>query len=282
MSSGKKNIVWLASYPKSGNTWVRIFLSNLLSESDEPIDINDINLGSIASNRVLFDNFCGVNSSDLTKEEIDNLRPRFYRRISEESNEVLYMKVHDAWQLTPSREPMFPPEVTKSVVYLIRHPLDVADSYAHHNSQNSEITKQNLFKRDLGLARSSSKLNEQLRQRLFSWEEHVISWTERAKMPLYIMKYESTKIDPFQSFKNLTNFLEIKSNDHHIKMAIKNSSFEELRRQEFENGFNEKPMGTENFFREGKINYGEKDKSNQSILNKFHNHELLKKYKYEI
>ena len=33
-------IIWLASYPKSGNTWVRLFLDNLLFTNNQ-FDINN-------------------------------------------------------------------------------------------------------------------------------------------------------------------------------------------------------------------------------------------------
>ena len=82
-----KKIIWLASYPKSGNTWFRVFLSNLLSHSDKPADINNLYATPIASNRELFDEATGISSSELTLDEIDNLRPlvyEFYARTAEE------------------------------------------------------------------------------------------------------------------------------------------------------------------------------------------------------
>ncbi len=42
-------IVWLASYPKSGNTWFRVFLSNLMGELEEAANINDLKSTPIAS-----------------------------------------------------------------------------------------------------------------------------------------------------------------------------------------------------------------------------------------
>lgn len=55
MKENKNGIYWLASYPKSGNTWFRIFLVNLLNKSNEPIDINTIHIGQIASAREWID-----------------------------------------------------------------------------------------------------------------------------------------------------------------------------------------------------------------------------------
>ena len=73
MSSNGKNIIWLASYPKSGNTWFRIFLTNLLQKHTSPANINELTGGPIASSRQLFDELTGIDSSDLTFDEIEKL-----------------------------------------------------------------------------------------------------------------------------------------------------------------------------------------------------------------
>ncbi len=77
---GARRIVWLASYPKSGNTWMRAFLSNYLADGDKPVDINSLDTGGpIASARTIFDEAVGVEASDLTQDEIERYRPRVYR-----------------------------------------------------------------------------------------------------------------------------------------------------------------------------------------------------------
>ena len=64
--------VWLASYPKSGNTWLRIFLANLLCPDQAPVNINSLHLGAaIASSRYRFDEVLGMPSALLTHAEID-------------------------------------------------------------------------------------------------------------------------------------------------------------------------------------------------------------------
>jgi aryl sulfotransferase len=70
MNSG---IIWLASYPKSGNTWLRVFLTNYLRDGDQPADLNDLDGGPIASARLAFEEAVGVEASDLTQAEIERL-----------------------------------------------------------------------------------------------------------------------------------------------------------------------------------------------------------------
>ena len=71
--------IWIASYPKSGNTWFRILVANLWSKRDMPVDINLIeSTDSIASARNPFDQQTLIDSSLMTNCEIDRLRPATY------------------------------------------------------------------------------------------------------------------------------------------------------------------------------------------------------------
>jgi len=96
----KSGIIWLASYPKSGNIWLWIFLTNLRRDGEEPVNINELDGGPIASARALFDEATGIESSDLTPEEIDRLRPGVYEQLATGANETLFLKVHDAYTYT--------------------------------------------------------------------------------------------------------------------------------------------------------------------------------------
>ena len=92
------HIVWLASYPKSGNTWFRMFLTNLLNESNEPAHINDIAF-SIAKNRTFFDELVGVEASELTTAEIETILPDVYTQMSAEVEEPLFAGANGALKL---------------------------------------------------------------------------------------------------------------------------------------------------------------------------------------
>ncbi len=107
--------VWLASYPKSGNTWFRMLVANLSAKDGKPVDINDLpERGGIASARGPFDYLSLIDSGLLTHDEIDGLRPRVYEELAsgaeddeydkpEDMPPVRFVKVHDAYTLTPQR-----------------------------------------------------------------------------------------------------------------------------------------------------------------------------------
>src|ERR1051326_6877300 len=105
-------IFWLASYPKSGNTWLRAFIATLVSGA--PADINKMTfLGGIAANRSGFDDALGIAAADLTLEQQLNLRPRFNEMGGGEAARPLYGRAHDCYHQPPPGEPLFPSAATR-------------------------------------------------------------------------------------------------------------------------------------------------------------------------
>lgn len=252
MPEPKKNMVWLTSYPKSGNTWFRIFLSNLFSDSPDPININDLTKTPISSSRDLIDQYLGIHSSELTNEEIDNLRPEVFKKISEEKEDLSYHKTHDAWTLNSIGKPLFPEEITWGTIYIIRNPLDLAISYSFHNGETIDQTIYLLNKADAKIAAKKTKLNTQTQQILTSWSDHVISWVDQSKLPVHVIRYEDMLDNPQKAFGAALEFLQLKYNESEIAQAIKNSSFDTLKEMEITDGFTERSLHSEFFFRKGK------------------------------
>ena len=183
-------IVWLASYPKSGNTWFRAFLTALLNPGLAEVDINNLHPTTIASSRQLFDEMTGLSSADLSPDEIDRLRPRVYRQNALESEDMIYHKVHDAWIRLPDGEPIIPADVTRAVVYFIRNPLDVVLSFAHHLNTSIDKTIAIMNNPAYAFCDRRDRLHNQLSQRLLTWSSHVKSWVDESGLPVLIMRYE--------------------------------------------------------------------------------------------
>ncbi len=246
-------IVWLASYPKSGNTWFRAFLANLRGEPDEPADINQLRTGWIASARDPFDDYAGVESSDLTAGEIDRLRPDVYLRMAADAEETGYHKVHDAYTTLAGGRPLFPPEATRSALYFLRNPLDVAVSYAHHSHRDVEVVIRWMGQRKHCFCAGPRRLHNQLRQRLLTWSGHVESWIEAPGIDVHVMRYEDMRLDGEATFAAAARFAGLPDAPEEIRRALAASAFEELRRQEAERGFGEKNPRAESFFRKGEV-----------------------------
>ena len=277
----KKNTIWLASYPKSGNTWFRVFLSNLLQEKHEPVHINELKETSIASERRGFDEVTGLPSEDLTHEEMDQLRPEVYRYQAMKEDEMLFRKVHDAFTYLPSGAPLFPPEVSKGVIYFIRNPLDVAVSFAHHNASTPDKMIKVLNNPDFSFCGKTHRLYNQLRQKLGTWSQHVKSWMDQKLIPVHVMRYEDMRRDPFTAFQSAVHFLELDKSDEEIRQALEFSALDVLQQQENQAGFREKMIRAQSFFRKGSLGEGyhvfsrqEKDKIIQEHM------EVLQRFDY--
>jgi len=247
-------IYWLASYPKSGNTWTRIFLTNYLKDGDEPADINRLDGRPIASDRDLFDRWAGVEASDLSFDDIADLRPHVYRQIALHIAEPLYMKVHDACTRNNDGDLLFPPDITGAVVYIIRNPLDVAVSYSHHGGHPVKKVVETMCDHDSYVYEAPNRLPPQLPQRLLSWSEHVRSWVDNSGLSVEVIRYEDMQVDPENAFTRVIRTLNLPLDLQKLSKAVTYSRFESVREQESASGFKERSIrANKPFFRKGRI-----------------------------
>ncbi|NCJ08054.1 sulfotransferase domain-containing protein [Synechococcales cyanobacterium C] len=246
-------IYWLASYPKSGNTWLRVFLSNYWRNGDQPASINDLDGGPIASARGIFDELAGLEASDLTPDEIDRYRPRVYEQLSDNSKEDLFLKVHDAFTRNAEDEPILSKAATAGVIYLIRNPLDVAVSFAHHWNQPVARMVDALCQDDYAIVANPKRLHNQFRQRLLSWSHHVCSWVDEPDLNLLVIRYEDMNLDAEATFTKIVNFAGLEVDRSRVHKALEFSRFERLQAQESKEEFCEKMPLAQSFFRKGMV-----------------------------
>jgi len=256
-------LYWLASYPKSGNTWMRILLTNYFRDSDEPADINQLDGGPIASARTVFDDNVGIEASDLTQDEIERLRPYVYEQMSNElevsrqenadEQNPVFLKVHDAYTLTPEGIPLISKAATAGAVYLLRDPLDVAPSLAHHGNQPIEKVVKRMASEEFGFVDSEHQLHNQLRQRLLTWSQHVTSWVDEPGLRVLPVRYEDLSADPNGVLTDVLRFAGVDVDADRVAVAVEFSRFERLQAQEAEAGFGERVAVSASFFRKGRV-----------------------------
>lgn len=248
------SIVWLASYPKSGNTWVRILLANYLSASDEPVDINQLPRWGIATARRTFDEWCGVEASALPAPLVDRLRPAVYRHMAAEAPDDLFMKVHDAWSKSVSGQPVFPPDVTRAVVYVVRNPLDVAVSATSHWHLDPEEMVERMCNPQHRSSVAGERLPDQLEHWVGSWSEHARSWLDRSGLSGHLVRYEDLHADPERALTGILEACRLARDSQRVATAVAFSAFDELQRQERAQGFRERPVAArDQFFRRGMV-----------------------------
>lgn len=275
------SIAWLASYPKSGNTWFRVFITNLMSGLDEPADINAINEGASAHDRVLFDDLIGVETSELAPEELDEMRPEVYAMAAEHHDGTLFYKTHDMFLRLADGSPVYPPGASRGAIYFVRNPLDVAASYAHHNGSSVDEAIGLMADPAHGLCRPEKRLFGQVPQMLGTWSANVTSWVDNGLMPVHVVKYEDMIARTLEAFGGALAFLGMEHGRDEIERALRFSSFEELKRQEAERGFREKSSKTESFFRKGVSGSWREDLSEAEVARVVADHgEVMRRFGY--
>lgn len=241
-------IVWLASYPKSGNTWLRAFLHNLLRNPDKPYHINQLTDFTLSDNQLRWFNlFDPRPGPEIPKEEVAKLRPKVHEAMTKASPDSVFVKTHNA--LVEDRGvPMITMSCTAGAIYVVRNPLDVVISHSHHYGQSIDmsIAALNLW----GLESMNDDIH--VYEHHGSWSEHVLSWTARPSPGLHVVRYEDMLEAPLKTFGGIAAFLGLKVSRDRLDKAIKLSSFRVLKEQEKRHGFVEKSASAEAFFREGK------------------------------
>jgi aryl sulfotransferase len=257
--------IWLASYPKSGNTWLRMLIANLAAQDDRPVGINDLAAtSSIASARGAFDDLLLIDSGLLTQDEADCLRPRVYEELARGAEDdeqdprktppaVRFVKVHDAYTLTPLGEPLLAgARGADGAIVIVRDPRDVAPSLASHRNTSIDEAIAFMNDRDAVFSANTTRQNSQLRQKLPGWSAHITSWLEQTDIPVHLVRYEDLQIDTAAMLRRALQFAGQAATDDELWRAVRFADFARLKQQEEEMGFKEAPrqLGAR-FFRRG-------------------------------
>jgi hypothetical protein len=263
MSAIEAGYWYLASYPKSGNTWCRVFITELQRQASEsePQELNlnrDIETGAIASSRHWLDDQLGLNSCDLSFAELDPLRGRAGESAWLLAEGERFHKVHDAFKSPDSRgRPVVSTAGCRGVVYILRHPEDVVVSLSHFFSWPLERCLDYLLDPTAALVPGERHGGHQVRQHMGRWDQHVRSWADQSELPVLIMRYEDMLAKGAETFMGLAKFLDLPAEPDLVEQALANTSIDKLKKLEEQvGGFAEKPEGCERFFRSGRTGEG--------------------------
>jgi hypothetical protein len=238
---------WLASYPKSGSTWLRVLLANYQRGAESPADINSLRENWVVD-RELFDEYLGLESADLSAEQLDYYRPSVYARIVASQPSPVFFKIHAAFMRSASGTPIFHSAATAGAVYLVRNPLDVAVSLAHHENLSVDAV---IDRMACPTAAVAPPTTAHLPETLSTWSGHALSWIDQADCPVCVVRYEDLIREPVESFATALEFAGIPVDLMRVRRAVDFSRFDRLKAQEDERGFVEKPPGARSFFRSG-------------------------------
>jgi hypothetical protein len=273
----KKSIVWLASYPKSGNTWTRIFLANYLSDQDKPVPINQLQrFGTGDSMANMYEAVAGQKGMTFDIQTTLQLRPKVLRGINGNNADINFLKTHGT-RIPVGGHNLFPAEGTRCAIYLVRNPLDVLLSYARHYGLTHLDALKAMERRD----NATTPEGGTVWQFLGSWSDHVQSWSAPAPFPVVIVRYEDLLDDPHTQFARIVQHVGFPVVEERLDKAVRFSSFKEVSRQEEESGFGELSTKSEKFFTKGQSGGWKEDLAPNlaKIMRKSHR-KMMKKFDY--
>ena len=281
-------IIWLASYPKSGNTWIRTFISSIIFSKDGISNFNNLekipqypmrrHFHNLIEN---FQNIKEIKKNWIISQDKINL-----------DNKIKFIKTHHV-NCKIGTDSFTNLDNAKGVIYIVRDPGNVVTSIKNHFSLNTyEDAKKFIFDehRWIGFNSHENKIGDNILPTFISsWSTNYQSWKNMSENFLLI-KYEDLLMYPDNEFakivKFLSSILNIEFNKNIITEAIKTSSFDNLKKLEKSGLFGEsvadpKSGDKKDFFYLGPKNDWKKlldNKISKEIEQKFQNE--MKELKY--
>lgn len=253
-------IIWIASYPKSGNTWVRALLTYYFFSKVKKFDfallknIPNFNVTDFVDNNQIIKTNNDIIKNWLPSQEYIN--KKFKRN--------LLFKTHNACiDFNGSR--FTNNKVSAGCIYIVRDPRNIITSYKNFENKNYEAMIKMMFDEKSFLfsnEETMKKFGIKGIEVISSWAKHYESWVHnKLGIPVCLIKYEDLLNDPFMEFSKIFNFLKKINNEKQtiidkkrLQNTISETSFENLKHLENTDGFIEKQNREIKFFNQGKNN----------------------------
>lgn len=266
----RRQIIWLASYPKSGNTWMRLFLTAYLSGKSET-DINDDLMGNHQCNNPLFSQI--IAKKPLSKfTDLDAARVRVaVQRLYARNPERIVVKTHSAIAM-PYGHPSIDPASTFASLLILRNPLAVLPSFARHMNLDLDeaVDSMNSGRMSLGGEGSQSPTTV-----LSSWSSFTRSWLASAQqLNVLSLRYEDMKDKPEETFARALAHILVPVDQQRLKSAVGATDFDKLKAQDLAKGFKERTRADKGnvFFRSGKTEGWRQELTEAQIIATITNH----------
>ena len=238
--------IWLASYPKSGNTWFRFLWNAVESAQDAELKPHE----SPQPCQMEYLTGWGIDARRLTCDELDLMRSRLELVTGDRAGRPTLRKTHEKFRSAPDGSELFPAAASRAALVIIRDPRDVVCSAARHFNLSLDAMVDLLCRRDPQLPGTPSVLMS--RQPQGSWSEHLDSWRRLPTYPVAVYRYEDFLADPYETFGSALAFAGLEVSKDELMHAVESTRFEKLQSRERESRFNERSPGTNvPFFRKG-------------------------------
>ena len=261
-------IIWLASYPKSGNTWVRSLLSAYYYSKNGNFNFELLKNIDVYPQQKYFDVKIDkpgeINSYwDISQEKI----------ISKKKIKIL--KTHNSL-LELNGKNFTKPQYTLGIIYIVRDPRNVITSLKNHYDLD--------YEQSLDFMLNEKKYIYDIREKndyadfhfLSSWSNHYKSWINNNLFKRMVIKYEDLEKDTYKTLKNLITYINAlyqvneKIDEIKINNCIKTTNFEILKHKEKKEGFPENVHSKKTNKKIDFFHLGPKNKWEKVVPKEFH------------
>ena len=230
-------IIWIASYPKSGNTYIRSFLSSYYFSKKGKFDF-DLLLNILQFPSIKFTKKNLNSELEASQNWIYNQNQFF------DKNKLYFVKTHNSLmeyngnKFTSANE-------TAGAIYIVRDPRNLITSMTHHYSLSYEKAYDKLIDESSSLLEKTNNDDHSNFSFLGSWSSHYKSWKNSSEFQTLFIKYEDLENNKENTFRDILNFInkisskEIKIDEKKLKNSISSTNFSNLKNKEQNEGFEE-------------------------------------------
>ena len=247
-----KKMFWISSYPKSGNTWLRLILCGLFFSEDGTLnDFNLLNKITSFDSLVNFKFTKDISLNDFNlifngteyNEESVSTYSKYWieaqKRINIQEGNFGFFKTHNA-RVKINKNFYTDSSTTLGFVYLSRDPRDIAISYSKYMNKDIDETIDFLLN---GQIMDKKKIDNKMPTILLNWRDHYLSWKKFKDVPSLFLKYEDMLDDVESEILKIINFfnknynINVENQNNKIKNIIESTQFNNLKKKESQYGF---------------------------------------------